>query len=78
MPPGPQASTEALDKLLSDPSTPDWLWIVDPIDGTTNFTQSIPLTAISIGTRTTQPCLWVQVVEDQQIRRRSARTAGSS
>lgn len=49
MPPGPQASTEALDKLLSDPSTPDWLWIVDPIDGTTNFTQSIPLTAISIG-----------------------------
>ena len=30
------------------PST-DWCWIIDPIDGTTNFTQGIPLWAISLG-----------------------------
>ncbi|MGF1458786.1 MAG: inositol monophosphatase family protein [Leptolyngbyaceae cyanobacterium] len=27
----------------------EWCWIVDPIDGTTNFTQGIPLWAISLG-----------------------------
>eukprot|EP00900_Chrysochromulina_parva_P018831 jgi/Chrpa1/2694/Chrysochromulina_OHIO_Genome00003745-RA len=27
----------------------DWLWIVDPIDGTTNFVQSLPIVGISIG-----------------------------
>ena len=27
----------------------DWCWIVDPIDGTTNFTQGIPLWAVSLG-----------------------------
>ncbi|MEM1309789.1 MAG: inositol monophosphatase family protein [Cyanobacteria bacterium P01_H01_bin.153] len=27
----------------------DWCWIIDPIDGTTNFTQGIPLWAISLG-----------------------------
>jgi myo-inositol-1(or 4)-monophosphatase len=30
------------------PST-DWCWVIDPIDGTTNFTQGIPLWAISLG-----------------------------
>ncbi|GAB4374094.1 MAG: inositol monophosphatase family protein [Elainellaceae cyanobacterium] len=27
----------------------DWCWIVDPIDGTTNFTRGIPLWGISLG-----------------------------
>eukprot|EP00193_Tetraselmis_chui_P010390 CAMPEP_0177770176 /NCGR_PEP_ID=MMETSP0491_2-20121128/10768_1 /TAXON_ID=63592 /ORGANISM="Tetraselmis chuii, Strain PLY429" /LENGTH=298 /DNA_ID=CAMNT_0019287339 /DNA_START=358 /DNA_END=1254 /DNA_ORIENTATION=+ len=49
VPPGPEASTAALKKILDDPSSPDWLWIVDPIDGTTNFVHGMPLSAISIG-----------------------------
>jgi myo-inositol-1(or 4)-monophosphatase len=27
----------------------DWCWIVDPIDGTTNFTRGVPIWAISLG-----------------------------
>jgi myo-inositol-1(or 4)-monophosphatase len=27
----------------------DWCWIIDPIDGTTNFSRGIPLWAISLG-----------------------------
>ncbi len=27
----------------------DWCWVIDPIDGTTNFTRGIPLWAISLG-----------------------------
>jgi myo-inositol-1(or 4)-monophosphatase len=27
----------------------DWCWVIDPIDGTTNFTQGIPIWAISLG-----------------------------
>ncbi len=27
----------------------DWCWIIDPIDGTTNFTQGIPLWGVSLG-----------------------------
>ncbi|HEY9887094.1 MAG TPA: inositol monophosphatase family protein [Candidatus Obscuribacterales bacterium] len=27
----------------------DWCWVIDPIDGTTNFTQGIPLWAVSLG-----------------------------
>ncbi len=46
---GPAASAAALDEILKDPASPDWLWIVDPIDGTTNFVHGIPLSAISIG-----------------------------
>jgi len=30
------------------PST-DWCWIIDPIDGTTNFTRGIPIWGISLG-----------------------------
>ncbi len=30
------------------PST-DWCWVVDPLDGTTNFARGIPIWAISIG-----------------------------
>ena len=27
----------------------DWCWIIDPIDGTTNFTRGVPLWSISLG-----------------------------
>ena len=27
----------------------DWCWVIDPIDGTTNFTRGIPLWGVSIG-----------------------------
>lgn len=27
----------------------DWCWIIDPIDGTTNFTRGVPVWAISLG-----------------------------
>lgn len=27
----------------------DWCWIIDPIDGTTNFTRGIPIWAVSLG-----------------------------
>lgn len=27
----------------------DWCWVIDPIDGTTNFTRGIPIWAISLG-----------------------------
>ena len=27
----------------------DWCWIIDPIDGTTNFTRGVPLWSISMG-----------------------------
>mmetsp|Transcript_46111 Transcript_46111/g.117778 ORF Transcript_46111/g.117778 Transcript_46111/m.117778 type:complete len:295 (+) Transcript_46111:221-1105(+) len=49
VPPGPAASTAALQKILNDPASPDWLWVVDPIDGTTNFVHGMPLSVISIG-----------------------------
>lgn len=28
---------------------PEWLWVIDPVDGTRNFTNHIPLFAISVG-----------------------------
>jgi myo-inositol-1(or 4)-monophosphatase len=27
---------------------PDWLWIIDPLDGTTNFIHGFPQFAVSI------------------------------
>ncbi|MDB9527801.1 inositol monophosphatase family protein [Oscillatoria sp. CS-180] len=27
----------------------EWCWVIDPIDGTTNFTQGIPIWAVSLG-----------------------------
>lgn len=47
VPPGMEASSAALRAILDD--GPDWLWVVDPIDGTTNFCHSMPLSAISVG-----------------------------
>ena len=45
---GPKASADALRAAL-DASESEFLWIVDPIDGTTNFVQGLPLVGISIG-----------------------------
>lgn len=30
-------------------AAPDWVWVVDPLDGTTNFVNGLPLFAVSIG-----------------------------
>ncbi|MBL1210994.1 inositol monophosphatase family protein [Geminocystis sp. GBBB08] len=38
--------TEETEHIL--PHT-DWCWVIDPIDGTTNFTRGIPIWGISIG-----------------------------
>jgi myo-inositol-1(or 4)-monophosphatase len=38
--------TEETEHILPDT---DWCWIVDPIDGTTNFTRGIPIWGISLG-----------------------------
>lgn len=44
----PQAGFMAEESAVSlDPG--DCCWIIDPVDGTTNFAHSIPLTAISVG-----------------------------
>ena len=54
------ASTAAINNLLttstttsSSPSsssvTSPWLWIIDPIDGTTNFIHGVPCSVVSIG-----------------------------
>lgn len=38
--------SEENDRVLPDN---DWCWVIDPIDGTTNFTRGIPLWSISLG-----------------------------
>ena len=48
VPAGAKASAEAI-KAAMAASTAEYLWIVDPIDGTTNFVQSLPLCGVSIG-----------------------------
>lgn len=45
--PGADASKAALNLALNNSKT-DWLWIVDPIDGTTNFVHGIPLCMPSV------------------------------
>jgi len=45
--PGKEASAAALESKLSS-SSENWLWIVDPIDGTTNFANGLPLSMPSI------------------------------
>ena len=47
VPPGKEASAAAIDAKLSN-SESDWLWVVDPIDGTTNFANGMPLCMPSI------------------------------
>lgn len=50
IPPGKEASAIAIDEKLKNISNDDcnWLWIVDPIDGTTNFVHGIPMSSVSI------------------------------
>jgi myo-inositol-1(or 4)-monophosphatase len=38
--------SEEVEHILPDN---DWCWVIDPIDGTTNFARGIPLWAISLG-----------------------------
>jgi hypothetical protein len=45
VPAGKDASAAAIDEKLRN-SKSDWLWIVDPIDGTTNFANGIPLNMV--------------------------------
>jgi len=42
--PGPEASKKALQNMQDD----EYLWIVDPVDGTTNFVHGFPFFSISI------------------------------
>ncbi|SDW69557.1 inositol monophosphatase family protein [Paenibacillus sp. CF384] len=42
--PGPEASTKALQSVRDA----EYLWIVDPLDGTTNFVHSFPFFSVSI------------------------------
>ena len=52
VPPGAAASAAAIEEKLNKSSSSaggsDWLWIVDPIDGTTNFVHGMPLNMPSI------------------------------
>lgn len=48
VPAGATASADAL-RCALDACGSDWLWVVDPLDGTTNFVQSLPLVGVSIG-----------------------------
>ncbi|NQX62491.1 inositol monophosphatase family protein [Paenibacillus qinlingensis] len=42
--PGPEASAKALQEMSDE----EYLWIVDPIDGTTNFVHGFPFFSVSI------------------------------
>jgi myo-inositol-1(or 4)-monophosphatase len=44
--PGPEASAQALQGSLDAES--DYLWIIDPVDGTTNYVHGFPFFAVSI------------------------------
>ena len=45
-----RASTTELEAKLEEAAQSDtWLWIIDPVDGTTNLAYSLPLCCVSIG-----------------------------
>jgi len=46
--PGKEASAAALSERIGVRACSDWLWIVDPIDGTTNFVHGMPLCMPSV------------------------------
>jgi myo-inositol-1(or 4)-monophosphatase len=46
--PGKEASAAALGEKIGTNAKSDWLWIVDPIDGTTNFVHGMPLCMPSV------------------------------
>lgn len=62
MPPGKEASAAALDAKLAAVGD-NWLWIVDPIDGTTNFVNGMPLCMPSVAA-TYQGQVMVGVIYD--------------
>ncbi len=43
--PGPEGAKRALEKMRNE----EYLWIIDPIDGTTNFVHGFPFFCVSIG-----------------------------
>jgi myo-inositol-1(or 4)-monophosphatase len=47
--PGSAASTDALSAALALSGGSGWLWVCDPLDGTTNFCHGLPLSVVSIG-----------------------------
>ncbi len=44
----PEAGFLTEEKTIEE-SQSEWLWIIDPLDGTTNFIQGIPTFAVSVG-----------------------------
>ena len=50
VPSGGVAAAAALEAKLEEAIESDtWLWIIDPVDGTTNLAYSLPLCCVSIG-----------------------------
>jgi myo-inositol-1(or 4)-monophosphatase len=43
-----QAGSAISDDSLSDAAPDDWTWIIDPLDGTTNYLHAYPMYAVSI------------------------------
>ena len=70
--PGSAASSAALEKALQE----DWLWICDPIDGTTNFVHGRPASVVSI-TAAYQGTVVVGVIYDPYRGRMFQCEAGS-
>ena len=75
---GPEASAAALRAAVGAVDS-EWLWIVDPIDGTTNFVQGLPLVGVSIGVARRIAGTWdlaVGVIADPFAGELFAATAG--
>jgi myo-inositol-1(or 4)-monophosphatase len=54
---GEEMTREEQDALWQD--NPDGLWVVDPIDGTTNFVNGLPYFAISVALMVGRQCAGV-------------------
>lgn len=63
VPPGKQAAIDALEEALLQ-AEGSYVWIVDPIDGTTNFASGIPLNAPSVAVVDPQGEIVVGVIHD--------------
>ncbi|MBI3559784.1 inositol monophosphatase [Candidatus Gottesmanbacteria bacterium] len=46
--PGYKVLTEETNTDIVDPTREDHLWVIDPLDGTTNFAYQLPLCAVSV------------------------------
>lgn len=40
--------TFIISKAINAVADKEWIWIVDPVDGTTNYVYSLPLSVVSI------------------------------